>query len=47
MIEEPRADNIDAEIDALLDITNGNYYKAVHIVCESIQRAQSSQSTTN
>ena len=47
MIDEPTVYNIDAEIDALLDITNNNYYKAVHIVCESIQRAQSSQLTTH
>ena len=47
MIEEPIADNIDAEINALLDITKGNYYKAIHIVCESIQRAELSQSTAH
>ena len=47
MIEEPRTHNIDAEIDALLDITDNNYVKAVFIVCESIQRAESSQPTTH
>ena len=41
-----RAKDVDAEVKALLDITNNNYAKAIFIVCESIQRANKSKHQT-
>ena len=40
MIE--RAHDVDAYIDALLDITSGNYVKAAIIVCKDIEIKESS-----
>ena len=32
-----RADDITAQIDAILDIVNNNYYQAMKLVCDDIK----------
>ena len=46
MIEEPNCYDVNAEINALLDITDNNYAKAVFIVCNAIERADQTTAKT-